>query len=146
MLGVHGTAAYYWASEWLPLGLRSRLSSDETMIFGAFGPELVGSVGLYRETHLKTAHKVFVWGMYVKATHRGQQLGRRLVETAISHARTLKNVNQIQLSVSEAAPEARRLYESLGFVVWGSEPLALCHQGQYVTEHHLTLQLRKNND
>jgi hypothetical protein len=32
-------------------------------VFGAFHPELVGMLGLYRDRHVKAAHKVHLWGM-----------------------------------------------------------------------------------
>ena len=41
--------------------------------------------------------------------------------------------------VTDAAPEARQLYESAGFREWGVEPRALGQDGQYVTERHMVL-------
>jgi len=43
--------------------------------------------------------------------------------------------------VTERAPEARRLYERAGFELWGTEPDALRHAGESVTEYHLALYL-----
>ncbi|HKA53073.1 MAG TPA: hypothetical protein VKJ47_05375, partial [Candidatus Binatia bacterium] len=51
-------------------------------------------------------------------------------------------VEQVQLSVTEVAGEARRLYERNGFQEWGREPRALCWQGRYVTDFHMSLDLR----
>jgi ribosomal protein S18 acetylase RimI-like enzyme len=66
-------------------------------------------------------------------------VGRELLQAAISHAGELSGVSQVNLSVSEAAPEARRLYETVGFRVWGTEPHAICHGGQVVGENHMVL-------
>ncbi len=79
--------------------------------------------------------------MYVAPAHRGEGAGRALLEAAIAHARTLDGVRQIQLSVSEATPAARRLYERCGFTTWGTEVAALCHEGRAYTEHHMALHL-----
>ena len=108
-------------------------------LFGAFdGETLVGAVGLFRDRHVKAAHKAHVWGMYVMPSHRGQGLGAQLLEAAIAHAREL-GVAAIHLGVTDAAPEARRLYERAGFKVWGTQPDALRHEGVSASELHMVL-------
>jgi GNAT superfamily N-acetyltransferase len=107
--------------------------------FGAFAPHLVGALGVLRDAHRKAAHKAWVWGMYVQASHRRRGLGRRLLEAAIAHARTLGGVRQVHLGVSDATPAARTLYEGLGFRRWGTEPRGVFHDGRYADEHHMVL-------
>jgi len=114
---------------------------DASVIFGVFAPGLVAAVGLYRERRPKTAHKAHVWGMYVTPAHRGRGYGRRLLEAAVAHARTLAGVTVVHLSVTEAAPGARRLYESAGFEVWGSEPEGMRHGDRALLEHHMIRRL-----
>lgn len=121
--------------------MRARLADAEAAVFGAFAPGLVGVVGVSRRTPRKASHKAGVWGMFVLAEFRGGGIGRRLLSAAIAHARTMPDVAQISLSVSEVAPAARHLYESLGFRVWGTEPRSLCHEGRTADEHHLALAL-----
>jgi ribosomal protein S18 acetylase RimI-like enzyme len=122
--------------------LRSFLrGAPDWVIFGAFAGSLAGAAGLYRSRHRKVAHKSYLWGMYVAPEHRRQHLGKALVEAAIAHARTLPGVEWIELSVSSAAPGAQRLYESLGFRHWGTEPDALRHEGRSVVERHMALKL-----
>ena len=121
--------------------LRDRLADSESAIFGAFAEQLVGAVGVYRQAPRKVAHKVGIWGMFVLPEHRGRGIARQLMQLALAHARSLPDVLQIALSVSETQLAARQLYESLGFRVWGSEPLALRHGGRVVGEHHLVLPL-----
>lgn len=114
---------------------------DASVIFGVFDPRLVAAVGLYREKRPKTSHKAHVWGMYVSPEHRGRGHGRRLLVAAVEHARTLEGVTSVRLSVTEAAPGARRLYESAGFEVWGSEPEGMRHEGRALLEHHMIRRL-----
>ena len=115
--------------------------APEAVILGAFPERLVGAIGLYRDRHLKAAHKVHLWGMYVAPDHRRRGVGVALLQAALRHARALPGVTWVHLSVSSAAPAARRLYERAGFEVWGTEPDALRYGGQAVVEHHMALAL-----
>ena len=65
-----------------------------------------------------------------------------LMKTAIGHARTWKDLDQIQLVVNDVAPEAKRLYEKLGFHSWGIEPRSLSWNGQYTDAIHMILHLQ----
>lgn len=112
------------------------------MLFGAFVPDLAGAVGVMRGRHAKTAHKVHVWGMYVDPAHRRRGVAAALIEAVVRHARGMEGVSWIQLGVTDAAAEARRVYERAGFVAWGREPDALRHEGRSVDEQHMALDLR----
>jgi RimJ/RimL family protein N-acetyltransferase len=111
------------------------------VILGAFRPALIGAVGLFRDRHLKGAHKAHLWGMYVAPSHRREGVAAELLQAALQHARALPGVSWVHLSVSAAAPEAQRLYERAGFRVWGTEPDALRHDGHAVVTHHMALHL-----
>jgi len=123
--------------------VRERLKTGppNSIIIGAFAPELVGTLGLYRDPHIKAAHKVHLWGMYVAPPHRRSGIGAQLLDAAIQHARSIPGVTAIRLSVSSTAPAAQRLYERAGFRIWGREPDSLRHNGQGANEHHMILQL-----
>ena len=110
-------------------------------VIGAFDPDLVGAVGILRDRHLKAAHKAHVWGMYVMPSHRRRGIATQLLDAAIVHARTLSGVEWIVLSVTDAAPAARRLYERAGFTVWGREEDALRHEGRSVADYRMALKL-----
>ena len=122
--------------------VRDMLSrGPESVILGAFSDRLVGMVGMYRERHLKRAHKMYIWGMYVAPAERGSGVALQLMEAAVAHARTVRGIACIDLSVNSTAPGAQRVYERAGFRVWGSEPDALRYHGQITVEHHMSLQL-----
>jgi RimJ/RimL family protein N-acetyltransferase len=112
-------------------------------ILGAFEHSLVGAVGLFRDRHLKSSHKVHLWGMYVVPSHRRRGIATELLQAALHQARVLPGVSWVHLSVSSAAPGARRLYERAGFHVWGTEPEALRYDGQAVVEYHMALHLEE---
>ena len=121
---------------------RSQLDprDERSAVFGAFLPELVGMAGVFRGRHLKYSHKAFLWGMFVDPTHRGQGIGGRLIDAVIAHAKTMPGVDQLHLSVTDAADGARRLYERRGFSRWGTEPGSICHDGRRADEHHMILE------
>lgn len=112
----------------------------ESAVFGAFDPELCGCVGIYRDEHRKARHKAFVWGLYVRRGDRRRGLGEALMRAALGFAGDL-GVAQVQLGVAVKAEAARRLYHSLGFEVWGSEPDAIRHGDESVAEQHMVLLL-----
>ena len=117
--------------------------SAESILIGAFEDEqLIAAIGLYRGAREKSAHKMQVWGMYVAPEFRGRGIAPSLLEAALRQARETPGVDWVDLSVTSAAPVARKLYERAGFQLWGTEPDALRHEGESVDEYHLTLRLR----
>jgi GNAT superfamily N-acetyltransferase len=86
---------------------------------------ILASAGVMRETKIKRRHIAFIWGVYVTPSARARGLARRVVTAAIDTARAWRGVTSVRLTVSENAPVAHRLYESLGFIAWGVEPDAL---------------------
>lgn len=114
---------------------------DESIVLGAYDPELIGSVGLFRMPRPKGRHKAMIWGMFVIPEAQGRGVGQALVERMIEHAKTLPDLESVRLSVTTKAPTAQRLYERCGFRIWGTEPRSLCHAGECVDEHHMILEL-----
>ena len=123
---------------------QSLADTDRRVVFGAFTPDLIGIVGIYRDQHRKAAHKSHVWGMFVQPEYRQSGVGGSLLSAAIRHALGMFEVSQIHLGVSETAEAARRLYERYGFKLWGTEPRAICYKGRLVAEHHLVLILEQD--
>jgi len=102
-------------------------------VFGASrGDGLVGMAGFFVHQGEKVRHKGVLWGMYVQAEARGLGIGASLVERVIAHARA--EVEILGLSVVTENVSARRLYERLGFVAYGTEPRAMKQNGIYYDE------------
>jgi ribosomal protein S18 acetylase RimI-like enzyme len=122
---------------------RALANDREQAVFGYFDAgHLRGMVGVVRASKLKQRHTATVWGMYVSGAARRRGAGRALIEAAIAQAREW-GIEQMQLSVSETASEAKRLYEAAGFTSWGRQPRALQWQGRFVDEDHMVLELRE---
>jgi RimJ/RimL family protein N-acetyltransferase len=121
---------------------RSVSSPAKSAVFGAVDNDRwVGMVGVYRIEGRKENHRAQLSGMYVAPAMRRRGAGLALLAAAIEQARTWSGVSQMQLSVTGASGDARRLYERAGFRVWGCEPRALQWKGQFVDEYHLVLPL-----
>jgi ribosomal protein S18 acetylase RimI-like enzyme len=119
------------------------LGDPAQAVFGAFAPDVCGMVGVYRDRHLKAAHKCHLFGLYVTPARRTAGVGRRLVEAALAFSRSLPGVTQVHAGVTDRAPEAAALYRRLGFTAWGVEPWALRLGDDVITEAHLVLDLRQ---
>jgi ribosomal protein S18 acetylase RimI-like enzyme len=116
--------------------------SPDSAIFGAFtNNELIGVVALGREGMRKLAHKGYIWGMFVDAASRQQGVARRLMLQAIAMARNMPDLRQLNLGVNANNSAALRLYESLGFKVFGHEAGALLVDGAVHDEVHMSLPL-----
>jgi RimJ/RimL family protein N-acetyltransferase len=122
--------------------VRERMAEDESSIFGAFsGDQLRGIVGLMRERGKKERHKAFIWGMYVEPDARSVGAGTALMMASLARAHKWHGVEQVHLSVSDRASDARKLYQRLGFVAWGVEPHAIGWNGEFADETHMVLEL-----
>ena len=125
---------------------RSLENRDEQAVFGYFEDgRLRGVVGLVRSSRLKQRHLATLWGMYVSSAARRCGAGRALIDAAVAQARAW-SVEQVQLGVTDAAPEAKRLYEAAGFRTWGRQPRTLQWQDRFVDESHMALDLRAPGD
>ncbi|MFF7058261.1 GNAT family N-acetyltransferase [Achromobacter spanius] len=115
---------------------------NDGAMFGVFDDELlVGIVGVGRQRKLKMRHKAHIWSMYVAPAQRGLGLGRLLMQAAIAHARTMRGIRQVQLSVTANNAAAASLYASLGFEEYGTERESLCVNGQLYDETLMALPL-----
>jgi ribosomal protein S18 acetylase RimI-like enzyme len=120
-----------------PRFVEAALRDPDQAILGAFAPGLVGMVGIYRDRLLKARHKAHIWGMYVSPQGRGKGTGKQLMQAALRWAEGQQGILQVHLIVSARTPVAQNLYRSLGFIHWGTEPSALCINGELVDDQHM---------
>lgn len=105
-----------------PGHLAGVLESERRAIFAVEdGDELVGMVGVYLEERMRWRHRAGIWGMYLRASHRGRGLGAALLEAAVEFARAA-GATQVHLSAESRQATAIALYTSRGFETWGVEP------------------------
>ena len=127
----------------IPLeAIAERLQAEEQGKFtlGAFVDEkLEGMVGFIPEAREKIKHKGSIWGVYVSPAFRGQGVAKKLMLEAINRVRTYPDIKQINLSVNVTQKVAQKLYDVLGFEVYGVEKCALQVNGQFLDEEHRVL-------
>lgn len=124
--------------------------SKENFIIGAFrssnnpdsAPLLAGVAGFVRNPRPKLRHKGLIWGVYLRPAFRGTGVAREILAEVIRRARTLDGLEQVNLNVATGTA-ARRLYESLGFEVYGHERNSLRVDGEFVDEDLMVLRLNR---
>ena len=99
------------------------LSSDpQSFVLGVWlEDELIGMIGLGRETRQKIAHKASIWGFYVKQNARDQGVGKSLLNKTLEFARQQPGLEFIRLVVDTSQTNAIHLFEQVGFVIYGVE-------------------------
>lgn len=116
----------------------------EQFVLGVFteGDELVGFVKFRRDKRSKARHKSMVHAMYIKATHRNQQLGEQLVNNLIERARKLDGLEQIHLWVLHSKKSASLFYTRCGFESQGPYVRKdLKINGEYVDAEYMVMYL-----
>lgn len=106
------------------LGLGDSLGGS--FLMGAWHTrELVGMIGLERQSQHKLRHSAELNSMMVHPRHTGQGIGLMLVNAAIAEARKAIGLEQIVLRVSTSSKSAINLYERAGFQACGVVPHAI---------------------
>ncbi|TQR16408.1 GNAT family N-acetyltransferase [Psychrobacillus soli] len=123
--------------------VEKNLQTEGNYTFGAFHQyKLVGMVTLSQESYLKMKHRATIFAMYVSPKARGLGAGKALLMEAIHKAKSLEEIEKINLSVVSTNEKAKNLYTGLGFKVFGVEEKALKMANTYYDEDHMVLLLR----
>ncbi len=96
---------------------RRRIKST---LFALSDDRPVGMIVYVFDQGLKSRHIAEIYGFYVSAGHRGEGVGTRLLERALSLIRKNKRIIKVSLGVNPEQRAAVKLYKRAGFVVSGS--------------------------
>jgi RimJ/RimL family protein N-acetyltransferase len=119
-----------------------RLARLDYTWLGAFeGDSLVGAICLRAKDGARLRHTASLNSLMVASSHQRAGIGRKLVARLLAHARTLRHLRRLTLSVIDGNLPALRLYEAAGFTQFGFEPDAIFHEGGYRAHRHLHLSL-----
>jgi ribosomal protein S18 acetylase RimI-like enzyme len=123
--------------------IRRRLGSPASgngFVMGAFnGGQLIAIAGFFRRKGEKIRHRGEIRGVYVKNEYRSKGIGKALLEELIRQLRSQPDLEQVALGVSVGNTSAKRLYESLGFEIYGRETNAVKIGGAYMDEELMVL-------
>ena len=118
---------------------RTRLTRN--FAYGVFaGGELGGIAGFYVESGAKTRHRGHLVGVYTRPAFRGTGASRQLLAEVIGEAG--KHVQFLYLQVTQKNLPAVRLYERMGFVVYGKDPGGLMVDGVMHEDYLMMLPLQ----
>lgn len=113
------------------------LVPERILFLGRLDGVIAASVQLQKQPRNNEAqgHAAQLTGHFVAPWARGHGLARTLVLSAEAEARGL-GFRVVTLDVRETQDAAIRLYESLGFERWGSNPRYALVEGRYITGHY----------
>ena len=121
---------------------RTQYATDK-FIVGAFAAaDLVGSCGGRRDPDVKRQHIGYIWGMYLRAQHRGTGAAATMLAATIEGLTRLPDLELIQLAVTAGNRSAEQLYLNAGFQEYGVEHAALKVDGKNYDERLMWLPLR----
>lgn len=86
---------------------------------------LIGTVGLAVNDDEKSRHRAMLWGMYVVPEARNQGVARALIEELWVRAGRVSQLEQIHLAVVTTNQAAYRVYQSMGWMTYGTDPSVL---------------------
>jgi RimJ/RimL family protein N-acetyltransferase len=81
-----------------------------------------------------------ILGILVARGHRGRGVGKGLIGAALE--RCHGKFDLVELSVFESNDRARRLYESMGFRVWGTLPKGVKRNGRFINLVYMSSELK----
>lgn len=123
--------------EWWTSRLSDHPEAAERVLGAFAGADLAAVAGLRFEQRPRTQHKATLFGVVVRPPFRGRGLAQRLVEAVIDEARSTPGIRVLQLTVTETNAPALRLYERCGFVVFGTEPMAIRVGERFLGKVHM---------
>jgi RimJ/RimL family protein N-acetyltransferase len=115
-----------------PAEWAARLERD--VVLGVFiGQELAGTAGLTVFEGAKVRHKALLWGMYLRAAHRGSGAADELMAALLAQASGRAEI--VTLTVIDENACAKRFYQRWGFETYGVERRAVkLEDGAYLDE------------
>jgi ribosomal protein S18 acetylase RimI-like enzyme len=113
-----------------------RLVSDDISVifFAEHNSKLIGMTGIRIGETPKTKHGAYVWGVYVRSEWRGLHIAEQLIDICLEWGKQ-RDVVIAKLGVMANNESAIRCYKRMGFTIYGTEPRALFHDGQYYDEY-----------
>lgn len=112
------------------------------IFFAEHEDHLIGMAGIRKGDSSKTKHSAGIWGVYVRPEWRGLHIAEWLMNMCFEWAK-LRDVQIVKLAVTSTNESAIRLYERIGFTVYGTEPQGIFHDGEYYDEYWMSKSLNK---
>jgi ribosomal protein S18 acetylase RimI-like enzyme len=108
-----------------------------------FNSELISIVSLTISPRFKSQHKGEIWGVYTHPNHRGKGCAAKLIRHVINE--TKNKLHQYILTCTTTNTGAFKIYQQLGFVVYGTESKSIKVKNKYYDEYLMVLDLDNSN-
>jgi len=102
---------------------------------------VVCTVGVIRSERIKLRHTVDIVGVWTAPSHQGKGLARQVLAQALVYARTLPQARRAVLGVNTKNVAAIKVYESVGFKTFATDPCFLVVNGEDQAEYQMQLWL-----
>ena len=119
-------------------GIRKRTVVDVAALCEG---NVVGHCSIYRRSFPDVAH-TGVLGIAITKDYRGLGIGEALIRAALARAKG-EGIHVIELEVFATNPEAKKLYEKVGFKPAGSIPKKFLREGNYIDSEMMYIHLRE---
>ena len=106
------------------------------------GVRLVGAITCERDPRSKVRHIGHIVGTMVASDQQGQGVGRALLEALVARASADDELHQLTLTVTASNRAAVRLYESAGFIRYGTLPRAIRVADRFFDKDLMVLPLK----
>ncbi|MDD2516086.1 MAG: N-acetyltransferase [Candidatus Gracilibacteria bacterium] len=112
-----------------------KISIKKSSIFFALdNDEIIGIMGYWFETNLKTKHIAKIFGVYLKEKYRKKGIGDKFLKFILKQIIQNKEIKKIALAVNTKQKGAIKLYEKNGFEIVGKLKNELFYSGQFYDE------------
>lgn len=123
-----------------PLSFFQSCLSNST-IFGVYHKDrIIGLAALIQESGIKLAHKAVLCSVFIEPEFQSQGIATALLRAVIAYSHA--QLEQVLLTVAAANQLAIKLYQKMGFEVYGVEKKALKNNNEYTDELLMKLFLR----
>jgi RimJ/RimL family protein N-acetyltransferase len=123
------------------LKVLSRNPQDEFSFVVEVDQQLVGMTGVRRFPGIKLRHSATIGGVFIQPGWRGVGLSDQLIKHCIAWAR-LQQIAILKLAVVCGNQAALKVYQRNGFLIYGTEPKVILHDGVFFDEYLLYLDIQ----
>jgi ribosomal protein S18 acetylase RimI-like enzyme len=103
-------------------------------LFALSKGRLIGIIVCVQSDRIKTKHVANIFSFYVIEKYRGQGLGKKLIDRALTEVQKSRDVVKIKLTVNPEQKVALKLYRKFGFKIAGRCKKELYVEGRFYDE------------
>ncbi len=123
-----------------PLSFFQSCLSNSTIFGVDHKDRIIGLAALIQESGIKLAHKAVLSSVFIEPEFQSQGIATALLRAVIAYSQA--QVEQVLLTVAADNQSAIKLYQKMGFEVYGVDKKALKNNNEYTDELLMKLFLR----